>query len=604
MPPQLTGTLEADFTPFLEAVGKAEAKLKDFEGDANKVQTSLNRMVDSFSGRKLVQDATLAAEAVNKLGGASVLTEKELAALGAKCKEAADKMKAMGDEVPPNVQKVITAYDKLQQEQDEVNQSASTMYQQYKTVDDVLDVAGVNVNKQVKALGQLKDILNTNVSELSKMQIAGAAVAAFMAGWQIGKQIDEWFGLSNAIQTATESIMGWNKEAKGGAGSVQDTLSRASEIAKRTITDFTEAQQIIRAEIDKTQVAFLRADAPKRAQEMLAGYHAELRKLSTEGLLDDLIRQLEAGGVSQDKLQKLYHISSEALKILTDRLADQKKQQDAVNATSEKFVALQDQLFGRDVIAKAQEYARALGDMGNVSKLMPDQMAAMHQTFIKAAEQMDRLNMSGTGLQKMMIDLAAATTDWSKVNDAVAKMPDPFADILNKRREAYRATLTEQLNLNQGITDSQQYWMHAGEIADAAMKTTAASTKATTQEVNQQKQSVDALAGSFQVVMQTAAQWRDQAARLREDAARMETTTDTRNAGAGSWYGQYIENLRSAADRADRSAAYEDKIANQNTPWARGSAMSITVNAMQGIDGDQLANELVSGMRRRGLSFG
>jgi hypothetical protein len=42
-----------------------------------------------------------------------------------------------------------------------------------------------------------------------------------------------------------------------------------------------------------------------------------------------------------------------------------------VQAAQEKFVALQDHLFGRDLTAKAQEYARAIGDVGNASRLIP-----------------------------------------------------------------------------------------------------------------------------------------------------------------------------------------------------------------------------------------
>lgn len=105
----LSGKLIADFASFYDAVQKAEVSLRSFEGGAGKVETSLNRMVDSFSGRKVITDATLMAEAVERIGGTSKLTEAELARVSATANEAANKMRAMGVDVPPGLQKIADA---------------------------------------------------------------------------------------------------------------------------------------------------------------------------------------------------------------------------------------------------------------------------------------------------------------------------------------------------------------------------------------------------------------------------------------------------------------------------------------------------------------
>lgn len=96
----------ADFTSFSRAVEKAEVELRGLETEAGKVEKSLNKMVDSFSGRKIIQDANLAAEAVNRIGGASKLTESEQARLNRTVTEALAKYKALGIEVPPHLQKL------------------------------------------------------------------------------------------------------------------------------------------------------------------------------------------------------------------------------------------------------------------------------------------------------------------------------------------------------------------------------------------------------------------------------------------------------------------------------------------------------------------
>jgi hypothetical protein len=67
----LSGRFDADFQSFYAAVDKANAKLTDFQSGAGRVETSLNRMVDSFSGRRLIQEVTLSEEAVSDGSAAS-----------------------------------------------------------------------------------------------------------------------------------------------------------------------------------------------------------------------------------------------------------------------------------------------------------------------------------------------------------------------------------------------------------------------------------------------------------------------------------------------------------------------------------------------------
>lgn len=105
----LTGVLQADFQSFEQACQKAEISLKGFEQGGAKVESQLTRMSNSLSGTKIIQDATLMAEAVDRIGGTSKLTEKELARVGATASEAAAKMRAMGIDVPPGIQRIADA---------------------------------------------------------------------------------------------------------------------------------------------------------------------------------------------------------------------------------------------------------------------------------------------------------------------------------------------------------------------------------------------------------------------------------------------------------------------------------------------------------------
>jgi hypothetical protein len=105
----MTGELLADFSDFTRAVNQAVVSLQGFESGAGQVKKSLDAMVDDFSGRKVIQDAALMVEAVERIGGVSKLTEAELDRVSAKASEASEKLRAMGQDVPPGLQKIATA---------------------------------------------------------------------------------------------------------------------------------------------------------------------------------------------------------------------------------------------------------------------------------------------------------------------------------------------------------------------------------------------------------------------------------------------------------------------------------------------------------------
>src|SRR6185436_659323 len=105
----MTGQLLADFSDFTRAVDTAVVSLRSFETGAGKVEGALERMVDNFSGRKVIQDATLMVEAVERIGGVSKLTQTELERVGAKAAEASTKLKLMGQEVPVGMQRIADA---------------------------------------------------------------------------------------------------------------------------------------------------------------------------------------------------------------------------------------------------------------------------------------------------------------------------------------------------------------------------------------------------------------------------------------------------------------------------------------------------------------
>jgi truncated hemoglobin YjbI len=96
----VNATFKADFSSFYDAVQKADASMAVFNGDVMKVEKSLNKMIDEFSGQKVANEAALMTRAIGELGGASTLTEKEMQRVNGVLTEAIAKCDALGEQAP------------------------------------------------------------------------------------------------------------------------------------------------------------------------------------------------------------------------------------------------------------------------------------------------------------------------------------------------------------------------------------------------------------------------------------------------------------------------------------------------------------------------
>ena len=113
----LSTTFVANFTSFYQAAEKATVHLEQIAVDSDKVQKALNRTAASFTGDRLIREATLSARALDQMGGASILTAKEAERLGKSYDEAIRKMQAMGVvcEVVPDAETISRALALAQQ---------------------------------------------------------------------------------------------------------------------------------------------------------------------------------------------------------------------------------------------------------------------------------------------------------------------------------------------------------------------------------------------------------------------------------------------------------------------------------------------------------
>jgi hypothetical protein len=199
----ITGRFEADFQSFYAAVDKAEAKLTDFQSGAGKVETSLNRMVDSFSGRRLIQEATLSAEAIERIGGVSKLTEDELQKVASKASDAVAKLKAMGAEVPAGIQAVASELKPVHEEMGFIQEQALDVGKAFVgafAVEKVLEFA-LNVGKAEQALSRLSAETQINTDDLQTLTAATTDYG--LSNEELAKAL---FNVSKGIAGGDESV--------------------------------------------------------------------------------------------------------------------------------------------------------------------------------------------------------------------------------------------------------------------------------------------------------------------------------------------------------------------------------------------------------------
>jgi len=137
----LTANFEADFSSFYDACKQAVVELNSFEKGAAQVEDKLDRMTNRFSGQKVISDAQLMTEAIERLGGVSTLTEAELARVGKTTGEAVEKMKALGMDVPKGMEDLAKATKGAGESTDTLSVSVTNLVGSYLTAEAAIRLA-------------------------------------------------------------------------------------------------------------------------------------------------------------------------------------------------------------------------------------------------------------------------------------------------------------------------------------------------------------------------------------------------------------------------------------------------------------------------------
>lgn len=104
-----TAKFQADFSDFLNKTREASGSLEKLADAAGSTSGSLSKVGSSFTGEALIRKAVDTATAIEKIGGASALTEREMVRVNATVTEAISKLGALGAKAPKELTDLASA---------------------------------------------------------------------------------------------------------------------------------------------------------------------------------------------------------------------------------------------------------------------------------------------------------------------------------------------------------------------------------------------------------------------------------------------------------------------------------------------------------------
>src|SRR6185436_16653202 len=424
---------------------------------------------------KIVQQATLAAEAVEKIGGVSKLTDDELQKLGRTAQEAATKLERMGEEVPPKIRELAAAAKEAEANTSLVGKISDFIGPKL--------VAAFSVGSITAWIASTVDAAS-HIEDLSrKLDVSHEAIQR----WGFAAELS-----GASIDDVSASIAFMNKTLAGGSNSTIDALTRAG-LSFQQVRDLspedafdviTEAIKNIQDPMEQARVATELFG--KGAATILPAIRDGFREVGKEAsvMSDDMIASLDEAGDTWTRFKNKFVVASAAIVAaatdtdhifqsllstaaqLHDHVSDklvhsipklsgvfgalppaakpaaqaleefnkvfdpieQKRKDEATKAIEEhasKIKALADTLTGQSVVQKSKDLAEAIKLAGGASHLTADQT----EEFFKAADALTKGPLGSSALPKSLKDFwetngKLALTIENEVNPSLDKFYD------------------------------------------------------------------------------------------------------------------------------------------------------------------------------------
>ncbi len=451
----LTGKLAADFSSFVDACARSEVALTSFESRAGSVQSALNKVGDSFSGVKVIQQAQLAATALEQMGGAGgvasgilQLTESELNRIGPAAVDAAAKLTLMGQQVPPGIQQIATAFK-------DANQETSFFAQKIQDLGAIISVGAVakwasDVVQAGAGLVDMSEKTGISVEALQELDVIARQNGATMedvgkAVFQMGKRIaGDNDSAANAIRELGlnfEDIRAMRPEDAfktiGAAiGALPDTFKQAelgAAIFGRSVQNLIPVFDHIKESTGSfTQISNEQA-------QTLHDLDASWQRLSVSMILfkqvDDALHLTE----SKAAIDAWHGSVSEAPKVVdlwTESMTKRTAPAITDGLTHEKEIIAQLEAETKKLIAEEEELASAgdgwKGTLDGINGAVAEAVKWYLQAGVSQATLADQFGLTATQVKALASELKQETEDQKKANDGNAEAARLWADYNDK----------------------------------------------------------------------------------------------------------------------------------------------------------------------------
>lgn len=288
---------------------------------------------------------------------------------------------------------------------------------QLRQVDGILGQLGVSTGGFTKVLSDLGSMSGKTAASLGVLGTAAAALATGLAAYKGVRFFADFMGTAEAndkqVQGWAEHLLGF-ASGQAEAAAKADVLARATENAKRPITDYGEAIEINRKAAEQQSLTFQRMVNPaNEIRTIMAGWQKEIREANKRGDLMSLNEQLDKQTFSIEKLSKMYGISAGAIE-------DYQRRRDATFKAQEQ----QDQ-------ASAAANARRVAEAEKAAKAEAEFAEAKWKQQLKLDEDLRASNekMTQARLAQVNAGVMAELAAYQQLNPVIAEQETIYSKL-------------------------------------------------------------------------------------------------------------------------------------------------------------------------------
>lgn len=433
--------LASDTAQFQAGMDKAAGALSGFERTTKSAAASLSRMVSDFNGNKIAAEAQKVASAVEKVGGASKLTDVELGRVNRTLDAAIQKYALMGQEVPPHIAKL----------------SAEVK---------ALDGATAKAAAPSGGLGSFSTALGMVGRLLPGLSVAGAITTLTGMATAALKASDEIVKFSARTGASIDTVQRWRYVADQTSTSVDAFANNAFKLGINVATGTDK----VRAAIGELGLAYstLKSMKPEDQFNTVVKALEGVESATERNRLGQQLFGRQFAEIAVAVAEGYTKMKNEAVVASEAQVRAAEAAGDAIDRFKAKVAAISLKVFG-DLAMEVMDTAASLDSLNEAEMqafTVAQRLGEGHLYLVKL--QRERL----AGQKDITLATEAATATQASYTAQLAAVRAEVAALTPAQKEQINAALqlggvTEELSTNLGVSE-EALRMYASQLSAAA----------------------------------------------------------------------------------------------------------------------------------------